>query len=73
MTILFFTIEWVKESAEVELLLLIMRLFTLASSEERGDGFYEIAAPPLIYLFRRNINLRPISWKIRTPWQAPTN
>ena len=44
---LFFTIEWVKESAEVELLLLIMRLFTLASSEERGDGFYEIAAPPL--------------------------
>ena len=73
MTILFFTIEWVKESAEVELLLLIMRLFTLTSSEERGDGFYEIAAPPQIYLFRRNINLRLISWKIRTPWQAPTN
>jgi len=31
MTILFFTIEREKESAEVELLLLIMRLFTLAS------------------------------------------
>ena len=47
--------------------ILFMRLFTLASAEERWDGFYEDAAPPLICLFRRNMNLRQMSWKIRTP------
>ena len=50
--------------------ILFMRLFTLVSAEERWDGFYGHAAPPLICLFRRNINLRQMSWKIRTPWQV---